>query len=209
MADVSATWTSPTGSQCVATGSGGHSVVMDAPNGRAEWAGFKPSELLLAALLGCTGVDFTSILAKQRQVVTAISAEAHGEQDQDPPWAYRRIDVVFTVHGPNLDERAVDRALTLAFERYCSVGATLVGVATITHRAVVVAPAAAARCRKQESPSAPVASWAPSRALAESPAARRAHYGAVCESRKRRLPPHSINSLSAHVYLARNGARRA
>ena len=81
MADVSATWTSPTGSQCVATGSGGHSVVMDAPNGRAEWSGFKPSELLLAALLGCTGVDFTSILAKQRQVVTAISAEAHGEQD--------------------------------------------------------------------------------------------------------------------------------
>jgi uncharacterized OsmC-like protein len=60
MPHVSATWTSPTGSQSVATGSGGHSVVMDAPNGRAEWAGFKPSELLLAALLGCTGVDFTS-----------------------------------------------------------------------------------------------------------------------------------------------------
>jgi putative redox protein len=143
MSDVSATWTSPTGSQCIATGSGGHSVVMDAPNGRAEWAGFKPSELLLAALLGCTGVDFTSILAKQRQVVTAISAEAHGNQDQDPPWAYRHIDVVFTVHGPNLDQHAVDRALTLAFERYCSVGATLIGVATITHRAVVVGPAAA------------------------------------------------------------------
>jgi len=34
---------------------------MDAPNGRVEWAGFKPSELLLAALLGCTGVDFSSI----------------------------------------------------------------------------------------------------------------------------------------------------
>jgi uncharacterized OsmC-like protein len=55
----SATWTSPTGSQCVATGSGGHSIVMDAPNGRTLWADFKPSELLLAALLGCTGVDFT------------------------------------------------------------------------------------------------------------------------------------------------------
>ncbi|HLZ25355.1 MAG TPA: OsmC family protein [Ktedonobacterales bacterium] len=142
MADVSATWTSPTGSQCVATGSGGHSVVMDAPNGRAEWSGFKPSELLLAALLGCTGVDFTSILAKQRQVVTAISAEAHGEQDQDPPWAYRHIDVVFTVQGPNLNQRAVDRALTLAFEGYCSVGATLAGTASITHRAVITQPEA-------------------------------------------------------------------
>ncbi len=142
MADVSATWTSPTGSQCVATGSSGHSVVMDAPNGRAEWAGIKPSELLLAALLGCTGVDFTSILAKQRQVVTAISAEAHGEQDQNPPWAYRHIDVIFTVQGPNLDQRAVDRALTLAFEGYCSVGATLAGTATVTHRAVVMQPEA-------------------------------------------------------------------
>ena len=92
---VSATWTSPTGAQCVATGSGGHSIVMDAPNGRADWAGFKPSELLLAALLGCAGVDFTSILTKQRQ-------------------------------------------LTLAVERYCSVGATLAGTATISHRAVVM-----------------------------------------------------------------------
>src|ERR1700694_2770642 len=99
---------------------------------------FQPSELLLAALLGCTGVDFTRIPAKQRQVVTAISAAAQGEQDQEPPWAFRRIDVVFTVHGPDLDQRAVDRALTLAVEHYCSVGATLGGTATITHRAVIV-----------------------------------------------------------------------
>jgi putative redox protein len=134
-AAVSATWTSPKGSQCVATGSGGHSIVMDAPDGRNEWSGFKPSELLLAALLGCTGVDFTSILAKQRQEVTRISADVQGEQDQDPPWAFRRIEVVFTVEGRNLDERAVERALTLAVERYCSVGATL--AATISHRVVV------------------------------------------------------------------------
>jgi len=135
---VSATWTSPTGSQCVATGSGGHSIVMDAPNGRAEWAGFKPSELLLAALLGCTGVDFTSILAKQRQQVTHIAAEVHAEQDQVPPWAFRHIEMIFTVHGWNLDERAVERALSLAVERYCSVGATLAGTAAISHRAVVI-----------------------------------------------------------------------
>ena len=72
-ATVSAHWTSPTGAQCVATGS---------------------------------GVDF--------------------------------IEVVFTVGGRNLDQRAVDRALTLAVERYCSVGATLAGRATITHRVVVI-----------------------------------------------------------------------
>ena len=139
MPSVSAAWTDPTGGQCVATGSGGHSIVMDAPNGRTEWNGFKPSELLLAALLGCTGVDFTSILAKQRQAVTSVSASAHGKQDADPPWAYRHIEVVFTVRGTNLNRQAVERALTLAVERYCSVGATLAGTATIIHRVVIEA----------------------------------------------------------------------
>jgi len=134
MPKVSATWTDPTGSQSVATGSGGHSIVMDAPNGRTEWHGFKPSELLLAALLGCIGVDFTSILAKQRLQVTSVSASAIGDQD---PWAYRHIEVVFTVRGCDLSQTAVDRALTLATEKYCSVGATLAGTATIEHRAIV------------------------------------------------------------------------
>src|ERR1700687_4325641 len=97
MPHVSASWTSPTGSQSVATGSGGHTVVMDAPAGRTEGDGFKPSELLLAAVARCMGGDFTSILAKQRQHVTSISAEVDGEQEQDPPWAYRTIDIVFTV----------------------------------------------------------------------------------------------------------------
>jgi len=137
MPHVSATCTSPSGSQCVATGSGGHTVVMDAPAGRTEWAGFKPSELLLAALAGCSGVDFTSILAKQRPPVTSITAEVHAEQDSDPPWAFRTIDIVFTVRGESLDRRAVDRALALALERYCSVGATLAGTVAITHSAVI------------------------------------------------------------------------
>jgi putative redox protein len=137
MPHVSAIWTSPSHSQCVATGSGGHSVVMDAPAGRTEWAGFKPSELVLAALVGCSGVDFTSILAKQRQHVTSISAEVHAEQDKDPPWAYRTIDMVFTVRGQSLDRGAVDRALDLALKRYCSVGATLAGTVAITHRVAI------------------------------------------------------------------------
>ncbi len=134
MPEVAARWTG--GAQCVATGSGGHTVVMDAPEGRATWAGFKPAELLLAALLGCIGVDFGGILRKQRQQVLSLSATATGEQDKEPPWAFRKIEVVFTVRGVDLDQRAAERALDLAADKYCSVGATLSGVATITHRAV-------------------------------------------------------------------------
>jgi putative redox protein len=137
MAHVSAVWTSPTGSQCVATGSGGHTVVIDAPLGRPEWAGMKPTELLLSALAGCTGVDFVRILAKKRQAVTSVSAEVHAEQDKDPPWAFRSIELVFTLRGEHLDQEAVDHALSLAAERYCSVGATLAGTLTITHRAII------------------------------------------------------------------------
>ncbi len=135
MAEVTAVWT--TGAQCVAAGTGGHTVVMDAPTGRDTWAGIKPSELLLASLLGCIGVDFIGILAKKRQRVTSVSATAAGEQDKDPPWAFRQIEVVFTVRGVDLDEQGVERAMELAATRYCSVGATIRGVATITHRVVV------------------------------------------------------------------------
>jgi uncharacterized OsmC-like protein len=60
-----------------------------------------------------------------------------GEQDRDPPWAYRTIDIAFTVRGKSLHRRAVDRALDLALERYCSVGATLAGTAAISLRAVI------------------------------------------------------------------------
>jgi putative redox protein len=112
-------------------------VVIDAPLGRSEWAGVKPSELLLAALAGCTGVDFVRILAKQRQRVTSVSAEVNGEQDKNPPWAFQSIELVFTLRGANLDQAACDRALTLAVERYCTVGATLAGAVTLSHRVVI------------------------------------------------------------------------
>jgi uncharacterized OsmC-like protein len=77
-----------------------------APNG----LGSSHPNWLLAALLGCAGVDFTSILTKQREEVTRISAEVHAEQDEVLPWPFRRIEIVFTVEGRNLDERAVERA---------------------------------------------------------------------------------------------------
>ncbi len=141
MPEVTATWTS--GAQLVASGTGGHSIVVDAPQGRATWNGFKPAELLLVALLGCTAVDFVGILAKQRQAVRGMSVRATGEQDEKPPWAYRRIELVFTLTGSHLDRDAAQRALDLAGEKYCSVGATIRGVAQIVHRVEIVEEPAA------------------------------------------------------------------
>lgn len=110
----------------------GHEVATDAPlePGR-PYDGFKPSLLLLAALAGCTGVDLAEILRKQRQAVTGIEIRVTGVQEPDPPWPYVEIRLEFTVRGRNLRREAVERAVALAEEKYCSVSATVRGTARI------------------------------------------------------------------------------
>jgi putative redox protein len=130
MSEVGVTWVQ--GEQFVATGSGGHSIVLDVPSGRATWQGFKPSELLLAALAGCTAVDVIDILRKKRLQVSGLRVLTRGEQREENPKAFVRINVHYEVRGHDVPEDAVERAIALSEEKYCSVAATLRGVATIT-----------------------------------------------------------------------------
>ena len=136
MADVRVTWVQ--GEQFVASGGGGHSIVLDAPDGRVTWQGFKPSELLLAALGGCTAVDVIDILRKKRQRVSGLRVTVRGEQRDEHPRAFERIVVHFEVRGQGVAEAAVERAIGLSEERYCSVAATLRGVAEITTSFTIV-----------------------------------------------------------------------
>lgn len=130
MSDVAVTWVQ--GEQFVASGGGGHSIVLDAPGGRATWQGFKPSELLLAALGGCTAVDVVDILRKKRQRVSGLRVSVRGEQREEYPRAFERIALHYEVRGRAITEAAVEHAIALSEEKYCSVAATLRGVATIT-----------------------------------------------------------------------------
>lgn len=130
MAEVGVTWVQ--GDQFVASGTGGHSIVLDAPNGRDAWQGFKPSELLLAALAGCTAVDVIDILGKKRLQVSGLRVIACGEQREEYPKAFVRINLHYEVRGHHVPRDAVERAISLSEEKYCSVAATLRGVATIT-----------------------------------------------------------------------------
>jgi putative redox protein len=141
MSDVAVKWVQ--GEQFVASGSGGHSIVLDAPGGREAWQGFKPSELLLAALGGCTAVDVIDILRKQRQRVRGLRVTVRGEQREEYPRAYERIAVQYEVRGQDLTPAAVERAISLSEEKYCSVAATLRGVATITTSFTIVEDGAA------------------------------------------------------------------
>lgn len=123
------------GKQFVGIDSTQHSVVLSTPD---EGVGMKPSELMLVALAACTAVDVVEILAKKRQPLTSLEISASAEQDSDPPWTFRKIRLHYKLSGVGLTEKAVAQAIELSEEKYCSVAATLRGVAEITYDYEVV-----------------------------------------------------------------------
>lgn len=129
MAQATVTWVK--GKEFVGTDSGRHSVVLSA-DGPAASAGCKPSEMLLVALAACSSVDVVEILAKKRLKLLGLEVGATGEQDPEPPWAYRRIHLHYRLRGSGLTPAAVEQAIRLSEEKYCSVAATIRGVAAIT-----------------------------------------------------------------------------
>ena len=104
----------------------------DDPNWQ-EWKAIKPSDLLLLSLASCSAHDVVMILRRQRQKLTHLFIDVDGDQMADPPYAFTDIHLHYIVAGENLDGRKVKRAIELSEKKYCSVAATVRGVATITH----------------------------------------------------------------------------
>ncbi len=117
------------GKQFVGIDSTHHSVVLSSAD---EGVGVKPSDLLLIGVAACSAVDVVDILAKKRMPLTLLEITSSGEQDQDPPWTFRKIHLHFRVGGKNLTEQAVARAIQLSEGKYCSVAATIRATAQIT-----------------------------------------------------------------------------
>jgi putative redox protein len=115
----------------VGTDSTGHAIVLSATSA-PDGTGVKPSDLLLLGLAGCTAVDVVEILAKKRQPVEHLEIRVDGQQDADPPWAFRKIHIRYLLRGAQLQQAAVEQAIQLSEGKYCSVAATLRGVADIT-----------------------------------------------------------------------------
>jgi putative redox protein len=99
------------GKQFVGIDSTHHSVVLSTPE---EGVGIKPSELLLIAVASCSAVDVVEILEKKRMHLTHLEISASGEQDQDPPWTFRKIHINYQIGGKNLTEKAVAQAIQLS-----------------------------------------------------------------------------------------------
>jgi putative redox protein len=118
-----------TGKQFIGIDSTNHSVVLSTV---AEGVGVKPSEMLLVALASCTGVDVVEILEKKKINLISLEISATAEQDQDPPWTFRKIHLCYKVKGDGLTEKALQQAIHLSETKYCSVAATIRGVVEIT-----------------------------------------------------------------------------
>jgi len=117
------------GKQFVGTDSRNQSIVL---SGDDPAKGVSPSQVLLIGLSACTAYDVLSIMEKKRKSLTMLEVIATGDQDENPPWAYHHIHLKFVVSGENLTEKAIAQAIDLSQEKFCSVAATVRGVAKIT-----------------------------------------------------------------------------
>src|SRR5271157_3571620 len=84
---------------------------------------FTPMELFLVALAGCTAMDVQWILGRQRQNVDKFDMIVSGIRRKDDPKYYESIDIRYTFSGQDLRKDAVERAIRLSQEEYCSVRA--------------------------------------------------------------------------------------
>lgn len=112
----------------------GHAVVMEGlpAEGHAS-VGIRPMEMLLLGVGGCTSIDVVMILQKAREAVTDCVVEIEAERAETVPKVFTKIHIHFVVTGRNLKESAVERAVKLSAEKYCSASAMLEKAAEITH----------------------------------------------------------------------------
>lgn len=113
------------------TGSG-HVAVMDgAPEGGGNNLAPRPMELLLAGTGGCAAYDVVLILKRGRHAVQGCSVTLKAERADVDPKVFTRIEFAFTVTGRNLPRAAVERAVQLSHEKYCSASAMLAKTAEL------------------------------------------------------------------------------
>jgi putative redox protein len=99
--------------------------------------GFRPMELLLVGLAGCTAMDVISILEKKRQAVTNFEVNVQAERAEGHPRVFTNILLEYVVTGHAVDPVAVERAVELSETKYCSAQAMLGKTALIQHKITI------------------------------------------------------------------------
>ena len=124
MTQAKATWVD--NHRFVAESDSGHAIVTDGD----KKTGSSPMELVLMGLCGCTGYDVASILRKKREPFTTLEVRAEAERAEQPPSVYTAIKLIYKVGG-KVSRKAVEDAVGLSKEKYCSVSAMLEKTAKI------------------------------------------------------------------------------
>ncbi|WP_129641414.1 OsmC family protein [Peristeroidobacter agariperforans] len=117
----------------------GHSVVMDgAPDAGGRNLGFRPMEMLLLGLGGCSAFDVMLILKRGREAVTDCVVDIDAERATTDPKVFTKIQMHYTVMGHALDRKKVERAVQLSAEKYCSASAIMAKTAQLSHTITLV-----------------------------------------------------------------------
>lgn len=95
--------------------------------------GHSPMDLLLMGAGGCASIDVVMILQKGRCDITDCAVKVSGKRAEEMPKVYTDIHLHFTVSGKDLKHAAVERAVTLSMDKYCSASAMLAKAAKLTY----------------------------------------------------------------------------
>jgi len=126
-------WLPATGMAFSAETGSGHLLTMDgAPDGGGRNLAPRPMETLLAGAGGCTAYDVVLILKRGRHAVTGCQVKATAERAHEDPKVFTKLNLHFVVTGKALSEVAVERAIALSHEKYCSATVMLGKTAEVT-----------------------------------------------------------------------------
>lgn len=115
------------------TAENGNTITFDGNSAHVH--GPSPMEAVLMALCSCTSVDVVSILKKKRQELTGLRVTAHGTQAEAPPRVFTHIKLTYAAKG-RLSRKAVEDAVSLSKNKYCSVSKMLEKAATIDYEII-------------------------------------------------------------------------
>lgn len=127
MTEARVDWTD--GERFVGVGTSNHSVVFDSDRQSNRAPG--PMEMVLLALCACTATDVVTILRKKREPFTRVRVRAEAERAKESPMVFTSIRLIYTVGG-KVAKKAVEDAVRLSEEKYCSVSAMVNKTARIT-----------------------------------------------------------------------------
>ncbi len=126
-------WQKSSGMVFVAETGSGHLITMDgAPEGGGRNLAPRPMETVLAGTVGCTAYDVVLILKRGRHAITDCQVKVTSERATDDPKVFVRIHMHFVITGKGIPDKAIERAVALSHEKYCSASIMLGKTADIT-----------------------------------------------------------------------------